>query len=122
MAKNEVVFMDIYCIKTRKRFHQRYDLAADDRWALTYGIKDDEFSRIVASGSASKKKVDFSNLRIGPQYKCPYCGNDSFVECGVCKKLTCYNGHELFECASCGNKGPVSGTIDSLKGSKGKAQ
>lgn len=122
MAKNEVVFMDIYCTKTRQRFHQRYDFAADDMWALTYGIKDEEFSRMAASDSTRKRKVDFSNFRFGPQYKCPYCGNNDFVRCGVCQKLTCQDGSELFECAYCGNSGSILGTIDSLEGSKGMSQ
>lgn len=122
MAKNEVVFREIYCVKTRQLFHQRYDFAADDKWALTYGIKDSEFVYMDSRHQSNKKKVDFSKLRIGPQYRCPYCGNDSFVKCGHCHKLTCYSGYGLFECVSCGRTGEVQGTIDSVEGSQGGAQ
>lgn len=122
MTKNEVVFMEIWCEKTRQLFHQRYDFAADDRWALTYGIKDSEFVHISASQQEGKKKVNFSNLRTGPQYKCPYCGNENFVKCGACEKLTCYSGDGEFECVSCGNTGKVTGTINSLEGTRGDTQ
>jgi len=122
MAKSEVVFVDIHCVKTRLLFHQRYDFAADNKWVLTYGIKDKEFVRISDQGTGNRKKIDYSKLRTGPQYKCPYCGNRNYVQCGKCGKLTCYSGNGNFECVSCGNCGSVSGTIDSMEGAKGETQ
>lgn len=124
MAKNEAVFFDVKCVKEKKLFHARYDFAADDRWVLTYGIRDDVFKSMSISENAEKnqKTIDLSNARTGPQYKCPYCGNNSFVRCGKCKKLTCYDDSGVFTCVSCGSSGKVSGVISNLEGSKGKAQ
>lgn len=121
MARREAVFLKILCVQEKKSFHARYDFAADDRWVLTYGIKDAGFSDIHNSDGNSKK-IDIGQSRTGPQYRCPYCGNKDYVRCGKCKKLTCYSGDGDFECASCGNIGTVTGVIDNIEGSKGKAQ
>ena len=124
MARNEAVFMDIKCTKEKKLFHLRYDFAADDRWVLTYGIRDDVFKSMSESENSGKsqKTIDISEARTGPQYKCPYCGNDSYVRCGKCRKLTCYDDSGRFSCAHCGNSGKVSGVIKDIDGSGGRAQ
>ena len=46
---------------------------------------------------------------------CPSCGNKSFIKCGVCGELTCWNDASPdFVCAVCGNSGQVSGHITDL--------
>lgn len=48
---------------------------------------------------------------------CPYCAADSFVRCGRCHELSCYDSSwEVFRCPRCGNSGAVTGAIDSLSG------
>ncbi|WP_329107995.1 hypothetical protein OG792_05650 [Micromonospora sp. NBC_01699] len=48
---------------------------------------------------------------------CPHCGAASFVRCGRCRKLGCWDeSWEAFHCRRCGNSGPVDGVIDSLPG------
>lgn len=48
---------------------------------------------------------------------CPYCGNLSYVKCGTCNKLSCWNPEvKRFTCAICDASGEVNGTIDSLDG------
>ena len=121
MAKNEAVFFPVNCIRTHRTFYARYDFAYDGVWVLTYGVKS------IESGSSSSygnelSRIDLSKSRVGPQYKCPYCGNTAFVHCGKCGKLSCYSGKGHFLCDHCGNSGEVNGTIDSLEGDKRHSQ
>lgn len=59
---------------------------------------------------------------IGSDYKCPYCANDSFFQCGSCGRLVCMGGAVerhgglWIWCAWCGSEGPIHGTIQNLQG------
>lgn len=35
---------------------------------------------------------------------CPYCGKSRFVQCGRCRKITCYDGEESLTCPWCGTR------------------
>ena len=122
MAKNEAVILPINCVRTHRTFYARYDYAYDGVWVLTYGLKDIPSDGIEQSSGGGTSRIDLSNSRTGPQYKCPHCGNTEFVRCGRCGKLTCYSGSGKFTCDHCGNTGEVSGTIDSLEGNKRRSQ
>ena len=119
MAVFEAVFMDAVCGKTRKPFILRFDVGADDKWVLTYGLT----TVPSGSGEGSKRKVDLTNFRFGPQYKCPYCGQDGLVQCGCGRGLSCKSSHsDDFVCGHCGKSGTVNGSIDSLEGKSGRGQ
>lgn len=118
---DEAVFFPVKCQENGKLFFARYDFAADDRWVLTYGIPENEMSSAQHINNRSLRTVDVENSRLGPQYRCPYCGNDAYVRCGKCGKLTC-NSSDYFTCAYCGNSGTVSGQIKSQEGESGRAQ
>lgn len=105
----KVFFLTAKCVKCGKEFYPRYDYAADDRWVLTYGLK--EKPADGGSGGGSDMQESIANARTGPQYKCPWCGNESFIKCGRCKSITCYSGEGNATCAHCGNSGAVSGHI-----------
>ena len=109
----KVFFLDARCEKCGKDFHIRYDLAADNRWVMTYGLK--ELPRGSHSNN-SDSSVDISNSRTGPQYKCPWCGSKSYVRCG-CGKITCYDGSGHSKCAYCGSYGEVRGGLTSVNAS-----
>lgn len=124
MARNEAVFYKLKCTKTKQDFYARYDYAYDNKWVLTYGLRD-----LPESDRGSSKRsnnatstIDVSQARTGPQYKCPYCGNAGYVRCSNCGKLTCYDHSGFFTCAHCGNKGSVSGYITNMDGSKYHSQ
>lgn len=108
---DKLFFLEVRCSETKKPFFARFDYAADDTWALTYGVRNLPAGESVSSGSSQQ---DISNLRVGPQYRCPDCGSVDFVRCGACGKQTCYKGTGLFHCAYCGNSGEVKGTIDTI--------
>jgi hypothetical protein len=44
---------------------------------------------------------------------CGSCGVSSYVKCGVCSELSCWDGEPTYRCFHCGNSGPVIGPIDS---------
>lgn len=121
MARNEAVTFPVNCIDVHRTFYARYDFAYDEVWVLSYGLKE-----MPLDTNAGKEfgvaKVDLSNSRTGPQYKCPYCGNRHFVRCGKCRELTCWSGLGSFVCDHCGHRGSVSGTIDSMEGSRKHSQ
>lgn len=115
MAKNEAVFLPINCIGVHRTFYARYDFSYDGVWVLTYGLRTMPTDTPGESSESDFAKIDLSNSRTGPQYRCPHCGNTEYVRCGACGKLTCYSGHGDFVCDHCGNRGSVSGHIDSLE-------
>lgn len=101
-------FLKLKCAKTRQPFYVRHDFAADDRWVLTYGVK--EIPRGENVGGAGME-VDYTAVRMGPQYKCPHCGNKSFVRCGQCGEYTCHpagSEQKDFKCAHCDHEGEIS--------------
>lgn len=109
--------MEARCTKTGKTYYLRYDLGADDYWTLTYGVK--SIPADCKGSTSSSSQMSISKIKTGPQFKCPHCGNTSFVKCGKCGKFTCYNPNsKRFECGYCDNKGEVSGYIKTDEYSK----
>lgn len=110
-------FLEAKCGATKRTFYPRYDLGAGGSWVLTYGVKELPGGQKVSD--TENTRLDFSDMRNGPQYKCPWCGNKSYAMCGHCGKITCYNDRDyIVICAHCGGKGKISGTIsqDDMKG------
>lgn len=115
-------FIPARCNKTGKEFYIREDLAADGKWVRTYGLCSVPTGE--KSGSTEETVVDFSNHRIGPQYKCPHCGNPRIflcTDCGV--KACCYDGADTWRCPITGKSGKFSSkSAFSFLGFGGKGQ
>lgn len=110
-------FLEAKCVKFGEIFYPRYDLGADDSWVLTYGQKNLPIGQ-KTSGDG-ELRFNITKMRVGPQYKCPWCGNTDFVRCGKCGKITCHDSRsDDFSCVHCGNSGKISGSIsnDDMKG------
>lgn len=123
MAKNDTIIIPMLCSVKKKKFYARYDLAFDKIWNLSYGLEEfpvDLSGRI--GDSEGTMNIDAAHTRMGPQYKCPHCGNKSFVKCGRCNEYSCYSGTGTFSCAKCGASGEVSGTISEIGGSSRTSQ
>ncbi len=106
-------FLKVKCAENRETFYVRHDLAADDRWVLTYGVK------TLPPGESSfgeNMQFNYGSIRLGPQYKCPHCGNRSFFRCGACGNYTCHDkAKKTAICAHCGNDDPIEGSIESVE-------
>ena len=101
-------FLKARCGKTSRDFYIRHDFAADDRWVLTYGVTELPVGETVTGAT---REVDYTAVRLGPQYKCPHCGNREFVRCGVCQKYVCHPGTNItrdFRCTYCAHEGKIS--------------
>ena len=101
-------FLKLRCAGNRQVFYARHDFAADDRWVLTYGVKELPRGEQVDEAEIS---VDYTGVRTGPQYRCPYCGNILFVRCGKCGQYTCHplgRQYDHFKCAHCTHEGPIN--------------
>ena len=80
MSKENVIFMNVKCVKTKKEFYMRYDLAANDsdgEWIRTQGIKLEDMTT-GESYLNQNSKINLANAKNGPLYKCPYCSNTFF--------------------------------------------
>ena len=77
---------------------------------LFFGKKRNEF---VEESSSVQMQGSFKG-----DTTCPFCGNDNYVKCGTCGRLTCYETSTgKFICAACGIHGTITGTIHDLDGS-----
>ncbi len=127
----------VYCrLEKGTRFSAQFQEKSPGKW---YGIRAEELPKLSwmeqksLKAKVTKKGGLFSSLlgsfapksentitESGSFYwdlKCPYCGCTTYVECGVCHQLTCYDDNGTFTCAICGNRGEVDGTIDGITGS-----
>lgn len=125
MAK--VYFIKAFCGNTHKPFYMRYDYAADDCWVRTYGVKE-LASSDATSLTSGTSDFDISNSRIGPQYKCPWCGNKRFWKHtsghNACDNITCWDGKSNdVTCGSCGTNCTLGGgPVTTLSGTSGNGQ
>ena len=53
---------------------------------------------------------------ISAEYKgCPNCGSNSYVRCGTCGELGCWDSSSRnYTCGNCGIRGEVRGSIESV--------
>ena len=108
-------FLEVNCVKNRKKFYIRHDWAADDTWVKTYGVTELPAGE---TGNMASMQVNYRGIRTGPQYKCPYCGNRNMIQCGKCGEYTCFNVPDNSKTACCANcgEGKLSGEyIDSVE-------
>ena len=124
MSKYPVVFIPVKCNKTGKDFFVREDLAADGVWTRTYGVT--SVSSDAVSSGGGETEINYSNHRVGPQYKCPHCGNKRLFLCEDCgRKACCYDGKATeWKCPidSTRHGNFSSEKVSSISGSKGEGQ
>ncbi|MFB9415855.1 hypothetical protein [Dactylosporangium matsuzakiense] len=105
------------------RFHCSADQSTR---TATFSQVDEEYQIVaVSSAPAAPSHAAWSGDELpvngsfgtSPTYAgCPGCGSDGFVCCGSCGDLSCWRtGGEQFTCGRCGNVGPVSGGITSIR-------
>lgn len=111
----DAVCVPARCGKTGMDFYMMYYKSYDEKWVLTYGLKELPH-RLDSGGSAGSVLVDLTPARTGPQYKCPHCREKYTFICGYCGKRTCYDGdaHDGREviCGHCGKPGVFNSKSD----------
>ncbi len=94
------VFLHTRCVSTRKFFMMRYVFVQDHQVYLAksaHAVPEDFFSE----GAASPPSIS-SDLLYG-SVNCPFCGNESWGQCGACGQLFCSPDQSPpeIECPSC---------------------
>ena len=122
MYKSNSVFIEAQCLTYKKTFYYRYDYNAANRWVLSGTSTEEEYKSETTGNNQGEKltKIEISKAVRGPQFRgCPYCGNRSFLKCGTCEILHCYDGEsDGFTCPTdkCFHK--LSGGLSSLNGKR----
>lgn len=98
----EASILLIKCIKTRKTIGARIQKMSNGDWLRTWAFEID-MSRAKSEGYDSTGLT--GSLGCTDEYPgCPGCGTFGFVQCGVCKKISCYNGETSLICPWCNTK------------------
>ena len=89
-------------------------------WTASYAVKAGK-SFEPGTGTQNGKTIETpGGLFVGKGYKCPWCGDMSFVKCNCCggKLFACYDDSGIHICPHCGSKGEVGGQIESVNTSE----
>lgn len=90
----------IKCAKAKRMFGVRVQKMSDGDWWRTWAFKINEKK---AQNEGYVSNAIQGSLNKTEEYPgCPYCGSYDFVQCGKCKKLTCYRGEAALTCLWCG--------------------
>ena len=89
------------CYKKNQAYGIRTEKMSDGDWWRTWAFPMDV--RRAQKEGYDVTKVQ-GNLYETEEYPgCPYCGTKSFVQCGKCLKISCWNGETSLKCPWCGN-------------------
>lgn len=90
------------CPKKNQAFAVRTQKMEDNDWYRTWAFP-------ITPKRASREGYDRTpvrgNLFITDDFPgCPHCGSNNFLQCGTCKKISCWNGEEKMVCPWCKTK------------------
>ena len=89
------------CSKQKKTYGIRTEKMSDGDWWRTWAFP-------ISDRRAKNEGYDNTPI-LGNMYAtkdfpgCPYCGAKSFVQCGKCRKISCWKGESSLPCNWCGN-------------------
>ena len=113
MNNKEVKVVISRCEREKKIFGIRLEKNSIGKWIATWAFPLKESS--LGYENYWQEKIT-GTVSLGEEYPgCPYCGAHSFFHCGICDKLSCYDGSEIAKCANCGDEGRITGVIEELK-------
>lgn len=98
----DVNIIIIKCTKTKNAFGARIQKMKDGDWWRTWAF-------MIKPKQAKNEGYDNTqvqgNLNATDEYPgCPHCGTNGFVQCGKCKRISCWNGETSLVCPWCGNQ------------------
>jgi len=98
----EVNILLVKCPSSHNTFGVRIQKMNDGDWWRTWAFK-------VKLEQAQSEGYDETQvkgtLKATEEYPgCPHCGAMGFVQCGQCKKISCWHGEEAMVCPWCKTK------------------
>ena len=104
------------CARTKKTYGMTFIKEKNrlgEYWELIWGFP---ISEAMAGREGYDKTEITGDIRFGAEYRgCPHCGSPSYVKCGTCHKISCWNGSDqTVHCPWCDTTSEIGGTIESL--------
>lgn len=88
------------CSKANQMYGVRIQKMNDGDWWRTWAFKIKPHN---AKSEGYDKTPVQGNLYPTQEYPgCPYCRTNGFIQCGKCKKISCWNGETSLDCPWCG--------------------
>ncbi|MEV6417398.1 hypothetical protein [Kribbella sp. NPDC051718] len=111
MVSEQPFFVSFTCSSTRHPGVARFERMGE-QWVLVGASR----QRPESNPVAAERRTQSGGFACASTYTgCPSCGADSFVQCGGCQSMGCWdNSWPDFNCPTCGNRGPVTGEIKSV--------
>ena len=100
MEKVKATVILTKCTTCGGTFGTRIEYIRND-WYRTWAFKIND--SVAKNEGFDKTPVQGSLDAIEGYEGCPYCHTFGFVQCGKCKKLTCWNGETALTCGWCGH-------------------
>lgn len=116
MNELDRVVIPAKCSKTGQPYGMTFREMQPGEWHLYWAFKLDE-TRL--NYEKYENKTIAGNMQFDSSYPgCPHCSSISYVRCGVCKKVACWdNVSQEFHCPWCNSTTPIGGTIAELTAS-----
>jgi predicted RNA-binding Zn-ribbon protein involved in translation (DUF1610 family) len=108
----DVFLVNLTCSSTRHPGVGRF-VWTGESWVLQAASRQRPHTAIPASDARQARTGTFG---VADGYRgCPSCGSTSYVRCGRCEQLACYDySWPQFSCPTCGITGSVTQGIDSI--------
>jgi len=90
------------CTLNKQLYGIRTQQMSDGDWYRTWAFP-------VSDALAHSEKYDQNSIKGTLNYLeeypgCPYCNTKGFVQCGKCKKISCWNGENSIICPWCNTR------------------
>lgn len=113
----EVSIVIARCVQSKQPYGIRFQQDFVGKWTATWAFKRGE--RWLLKPRESSQHLT-GGVALGETFPgCPHCGGGSFVRCGHCEAVGCWDKQtDPYPCPHCGRSAPIGGRIESLNASQ----